>query len=92
MRRALLLALLLLVEPATAQEAAAPTLTEVQQLTLERHQLRLENLSLRMALLQAEAADEQAALSATVRGLAREGYALRRGQDGQWAYVTEPTK
>jgi len=79
-RRALLLVILLAV-PAVAQDAA-PTLTDV----------RLENLSLRMALLQAEYATEQAALSAAVRGLAREGYALRRGQDGQWAYVKEPTK
>ncbi|MGE0362787.1 MAG: hypothetical protein AB7R67_18890 [Vicinamibacterales bacterium] len=90
MRRALLLVVLLAV-PAVAQDTA-PALTEVQQLTLDRHQLRLENLSLRMALLQAEYATEQAALSAAVRGLAREGWTLRRGADGAWGYTPEAPK
>ncbi|MGE0363077.1 MAG: hypothetical protein AB7R67_20355 [Vicinamibacterales bacterium] len=76
----------------SAQEAVPPTLTDVQQLTLDRHQLRLENLSLRITLLQAEYQTEQAALSVTVRELAHEGWALRRGPDGVWGYTPETAK
>lgn len=66
-----------------AQEADAPTLTDVQALTLSVYDLQVENLRLRLLLVERERA-------IFLASLARPGYQLARQSDGTWRYVETP--
>jgi hypothetical protein len=83
--RALVLALALSTT-LSAQTADAPTLTEEQLLRISVIELRAENISLKMAALQAEFAKLQGEATSYLRSLEKPGYRLEK-QNDKWVYT-----
>lgn len=75
-----------------AQEPAAPALTPADQQLLALWESRLESASLRVALAQAQMELLRRDAEGAITALQREGYTLRRGDDGGWSYVKAPPR
>lgn len=82
----LILSLVLLSAPVLAQDVTAPTLAPDAAMRIQVFELTAENLSLKIAILQAEAQKNQQAAAAYIATLAKDGYQLTRGEQG-WRYV-----
>lgn len=90
--RALLVACLIVTAVGAQEPAKAPpALDEASKTKLQLIDTQVENVQLKMALLQAEFARLQEAQARLVAGMAVDGYQLQRGPDG-WAYVPLPPK
>lgn len=72
---------------ALSAQAAAPSLSEVAALRLQNFELKAESIVTRVAALQAEFMRLQGEHAAYVATLQRDGYTLKRGDDGTWVYV-----
>jgi hypothetical protein len=64
-----------------------PVLAEVEALRLDRAWLALENAQLKIAVVQGQAQAARQVLDRLSHAAHREGYQLRRLDDGSWSYT-----
>jgi hypothetical protein len=72
--------------------SVAPTLSDGDKAKLQVLELRVENINLKMTLLQAEGQKIQAEHATLITSLRKEGFMLQRGEDGVYRYVAVPPK
>lgn len=70
----------------TAQEASAPTVSELDVRRIENYELKAENIALKITQLQADFQKLQVEASTFFKTLEREGYKLER-RDNSWVYT-----
>lgn len=66
-----------------------PVLTEEQKSRLDGFALKAENISLKITLLQHDFAKLQADANIFATTLKKDGFTLKRNDDGSWGYIPE---
>lgn len=89
MRLSTAVLMFLLAAPVAALDA--PELTEAQQLRLQNFTLRAALIRSQLAQLEQAYAQVQDSLQAYLVTLDREGYTLSQQADGTWHYVEKPS-